>query len=230
MEQTDSELWSLFNLAENISRNYLSEALEGDSQGSEWKLIPHILEELEEGASIFLGNSLPVREFDRFAPASEKKFLVSCNRGVSGIDGNISTAAGISHGCSRPSLVFTGDVAMLHDLNGLYTLRHSDSPITIVIPNNDGGGVFPFLPTVTEHKNFEEFFVAPHGLKFRDGAKMFGLEYTSCSSAEEMKDSFRKIKASGSKAFIEVFTDRNQNVSEQKAISKEISAQILKTL
>lgn len=216
-----SELYELFSQAEQVVENVL-EGLDREALFSEWEMVAEIIDALPVENGLFLGNSLPVREFDRFAPCSDKKLFASCNRGVSGIDGNVSTAFGMTLGFQRPVTVCTGDVAMLHDLNGLIALKKSPVPLTIVIPNNDGGGVFPFLPTVTKSQYFEDFFVAPHGLQFEHAAKMFDIPYTRVSAREPFREAYRTALQSGVPSLIEVTVDRWQNHQEQKDLYEQV--------
>ncbi len=125
---------------------------------------------------LFLGNSMPVRDFNSCAESqSPHPIQILGNRGASGIDGNIATIAGISSGSGKPVTALLGDLTVLHDLNSLALLR--DDPVTLVVVNNDGGGIFRFLPLGIDPADRERFWETPHGMDFAHAAAQFGLEY-----------------------------------------------------
>ena len=124
---------------------------------------------------LVVASSMPVRDLDTYAAAGGAPVPVAANRGASGIDGTVATAAGFARGLERPVTLLIGDLALLHDLNSLAMLR--DVPVVVVVLNNDGGGIFSFLP-VAEHKEFfEPYFGTPQGVGFGPAAEMFGLDY-----------------------------------------------------
>jgi len=130
---------------------------------------------------VFLGNSMPIRDFDScVAAVSNDVVNVFANRGASGIDGNIATVAGLALGCASPLLAVMGDLAALHDLNSLPLLH--GLPVTLVIINNGGGGIFRFLPIDVEERLLE----TPHAWEFRGGAQQFGMEYHQVASLSEL--------------------------------------------
>lgn len=133
----------------------------------------------KQGA-VFLGNSLPIREANLYASFQVPVFA---NRGVSGIDGSIATAAGIAAGTKKPVLAWIGDQAALYDLNSLALLTRY--PITLVIVNNRGGGIFSHLPVATS-PHLNRLFTAEHSWDFEQAAKMFSLPYVKVS--EEFSD------------------------------------------
>ena len=216
-----SALLDLFERAERCARRVLAAARD-ETKNAEWQLVQALCDEIPEGCGLFLGNSLPVREMDRFAPRSAKRLRVTANRGTSGVDGNIACAAGFAAGLVRPATVFIGDVAALHDLNSLALLKKSRFPVTLVIPNNDGGGIFSFLPTITGAPCFQNFFTAPHGMTFEGAAAMYGLPYFSAASTATFRDVYRRALRLGQSSIVEVSTDRDRNVEEQRGLSSRI--------
>jgi 2-succinyl-5-enolpyruvyl-6-hydroxy-3-cyclohexene-1-carboxylate synthase len=161
--------------------------------------------------ALVVASSMPIRDLDAFAAADGAGVPVAANRGASGIDGTVGTAAGYAHGLGLPVTLLIGDLALLHDLNSLAMLR--GLPVTVVVLNNDGGGIFSFLP-VSEHKPFfEPFFGTPQGVGFESAAKMFGLDYTRPTSAEEFLTAYRAARSAESPSLIEVETDRDENVA-----------------
>ena len=170
---------------------------------------PTILRALADVAAetnwpVFLGNSMPIRDFDScVAAVSNDVVNVFANRGASGIDGNIATVAGLALGCASPLLAVMGDLAALHDLNSLPLLQ--GLPVTLVIINNGGGGIFRFLPIDVEERLME----TPHAWEFRGAAQQFGMEYHQVASLSEL----RRLLAERHVAprIVECRTDRAEN-------------------
>ena len=135
---------------------------------------------LPDGGRLFVGNSLPVRHVDQFAPPCRKRVEVYGNRGASGIDGIVSSALGAAAADrARPMLLIVGDVSFYHDMNGLLAVdRHCLGNVTILLLNNGGGGVFRRLPIAENNARFEELFLTPSGLDFAPAAAMYGLDYS----------------------------------------------------
>ena len=138
-----------------------------------------VVDSLPANSSLFLGNSLPVRHVDQFARPARKQIHIYGNRGASGIDGVVSSALGAAAADrSPPMLLLIGDVSFYHDMNGLLAVRkHGLDNVTIVLLNNNGGGVFRRLPIAKEHAQFEELFLTPSGLDFAPAAAMYGLDF-----------------------------------------------------
>ena len=162
------------------------------------------------GAGLVLAASMPVRDADAFAALGESAPLVASNRGASGIDGTVATAAGFARGLGAPVTLLIGDLALLHDLNALALLRDGP-PVTVVAVNNDGGGIFHFLP-IAEHAGvFEPYFGTPHGLGFGHAARMFGLAYHRPETLADLDAALEEARSSGRSALIEVRTERVAN-------------------
>jgi 2-succinyl-5-enolpyruvyl-6-hydroxy-3-cyclohexene-1-carboxylate synthase len=159
---------------------------------------------------IVVASSMPVRDLDTYAAIDGAPVPVAANRGASGIDGTVATAAGFARGLGRPVTLLIGDLALLHDLNSLAMLR--DVPVVVVVLNNDGGGIFSFLPVAKHKEFFEPYFGTPQGVGFGPAAEMFGLAYERPETAEEFVESYREVCARDSSALIEVRTDREENV------------------
>ncbi len=163
------------------------------------------------GAGLVLAASMPVRDADAFSRPDGPAPLVASNRGASGIDGTVATAAGFARGLGAPVTLLTGDLALLHDLNSLALLREGP-PVTVVALNNDGGGIFHFLP-VAEHgvtnrdEVFEPYFGTPHGLGFEHAARMFGLPFHQPETAGACEAALAEPGAK----LIEVRTERTAN-------------------
>lgn len=182
-----------------------------------------ISERIPKGTGLFLANSLPIREMDVFAVEDKNPVTIGANRGASGIDGNIATAAGFSAGLKQPATLLIGDLAMLHDLNSLSLLKNSAHPLVIVVFNNNGGGIFNFLPVAQFDHLFEKFFAVPHDWNFYYAAEMFNLNYVRPTDPEEFRLAYPLALKLKKSTIIEITTDRQANVELHVKIREEIS-------
>jgi 2-succinyl-5-enolpyruvyl-6-hydroxy-3-cyclohexene-1-carboxylate synthase len=186
-----------------------------------------VLTMLPNRASLFIANSLPVRHLDQFGLASTKQIRVFCNRGTSGIDGNVSTALGAGAFTPGKLTVFLGgDLAFYHDMNGLLALKRCGLRAIFVVINNDGGGIFHRLPIADFDPPFTELFQTPHGLHFAGAAQLYGLEYVRVEDGAGLKAAFtaaleRWVK--GESSLIEVTTEPRHDLSRRKAVQGRIT-------
>ncbi len=141
---------------------------------NEPRIITELIKAIPQNSHIMISNSMPVRDFDYFAPIDYKKLVIHNNRGASGIDGIISTALGIAVENKNPVFLITGDLAFYHDLNGLLAAKKYNIPLTVILINNNGGGIFRMLPVSTIANNFVQFFQTPHDLDFSKFVKAYG--------------------------------------------------------
>lgn len=176
----------------------------------------HLSSWLKEDIPLFLGNSLPIRQANSFFVPLKKCGPIFCNRGLSGIDGNIATAAGIAKGLGKPLLAIIGDLTFLHDLTSLFQIKKLDLPITLIVMNNDGGGLFSFLPIAKHQDVFKPFFLTPHGLDLKQSAPLFNLSYTKVTSLKEIEPLLYSFNTQS--MIIEVLTDHNETLTVNKQI------------
>jgi 2-succinyl-5-enolpyruvyl-6-hydroxy-3-cyclohexene-1-carboxylate synthase len=177
------------------------------------------------GATIFAGNSMPIRDLDLYGQINLKQnSWVVANRGASGIDGNVATAAGHARATGEPVVALLGDLAVLHDLNSLALLRDLSAPVVLVVMNNDGGGIFSFLPIAKHPEHFERLFGTPHGIGFAQAATMFGLDY--CRPEANMDIASCTVEAIDNRrsCIIEVASNRAENVRQHQALDARIRA------
>ena len=180
--------------------------------------------------TLFAGNSLPVRHLDQFGRASHKRILAYANRGASGIDGNISAALGC--GAARPSqplVAIVGDITFYHDMNGLLAVRRCGVPVTIVLLNNNGGGIFQRLPIRKYEPHFSDYFITAHGLDFSHAARLYGLEYVRADCRDVFRQAFAEAVMERQSTIIEVVTDAQADLKRRQEIVAAVHAQ-LKTL
>ena len=181
-----------------------------------------IFQQIPRGSGLFLANSMPVREMDFYGDFKGHPVLVHGNRGASGIDGNIASAAGLSVALDKPVTALIGDLALLHDLNSLAMTKTLKHPLVIVVVNNDGGAIFSFLPIADSKDVFEKFFGTPHGLSFEGVAYMFGLSYAKTDSAKAFSQAYQDAFKRKNSMIIEVTTDRSDNLKIHKALQSKI--------
>lgn len=180
--------------------------------------IPLSLQALSPKTALFVGNSLPIRLLTGWGGA-EKFAAVGSNRGVSGIDGTVSSAAGFAEGLTLPTCCFLGDQALLHDLNSLPLLAKIGAPLLLLVSNNGGGGIFSHLP-VGASPELDPLFAAPHPYHFREVASGFGIAYAAPTSFEELQSLLQKFLQKGEPALIEVVSSRKKNYSLFQTVRK----------
>ena len=178
--------------------------------------------EIPEGHGLVAASSMPIRDLDAFAAVGGAGVPVAANRGASGIDGTVATAAGFARGSGRPVTLLIGDLALLHDLNSLAMLR--GLPVTVIVLNNDGGGIFSFLPVSGHESFFEPFFGTPQGVGFEPAAAMFGLRYESPETPQKLLSAYRTARSGDGPSLIEVKTDRDENVAVHRRLLEEVAA------
>ncbi len=172
-------------------------------------------------SALFLGNSLIVRLADMFSVIDQRE--VYSNRGASGIDGLVATAAGVQRAINKPMLMLMGDTSLLYDLNSLALVRETEHPIVIVVCNNDGGAIFDLLP-VPQIKR-EALYQMPHGMNFEFAAKQFGLHYACPETLTAYQMAVEEHLSSGMGALIiEVVTPPQQASQHIKQLTEQIHA------
>ncbi len=177
---------------------------------SDLKVFEVLLQKIPENSLLHLGNSTPVRYVQLFKPV--KKFAYFSNRGVSGIDGTVSTAAGAAFISNKPVTIITGDLAFLYDSNALMNRYLSDN-LRLIVINNSGGDIFRFIPGPDSTNALEEFFVANHNLSAKYIAKAFNVNYSSARNLPELETKLNELYKSNSSspAILEIFTQGETN-------------------
>jgi 2-succinyl-5-enolpyruvyl-6-hydroxy-3-cyclohexene-1-carboxylate synthase len=178
---------------------------------------------LRGGDLVFLASSMPIRDAESFLPASDRNVLFLSNRGANGIDGTVSSAVGASVASGRPAWVVLGDLALHHDSNGLALLRHAGAPVRIVCLNNDGGGIFEFLPQASQvsRQEFEAIFGTPLGIDLEKLAALHGLPFRRVGKLDELAG-----VASAGHELIEVPVKRSENVGVHDRINRAVSQRL----
>ena len=188
-----------------------------------------VAEALPDGATLVVGNSMAIRDVDAFLGAQPRALRIVGTRGASGIDGVVSTAAGAAAAGTGPVAVLVGDLSFLHDLGGLWPLRRHGLSLLVVLVNNDGGGIFHFLPQAElAAADFEDWFGTPHGLDFEGAITTFGGRLLRPEPGE-WDATLREAAATPGLTVVELRTDRARNVALHRDAWARVDAALRET-
>ncbi|MDP4106344.1 MAG: 2-succinyl-5-enolpyruvyl-6-hydroxy-3-cyclohexene-1-carboxylic-acid synthase [Bacillota bacterium] len=203
-------------------------AIRDTAELSESRLFYQMAEILPENANLFVGNSMPIRDLDSFFHNNRKSIRILANRGANGIDGTISTALGAASVSQQPSYLVLGDLTFFHDLNGLLAAKLYPIDITIIIINNNGGGIFSFLPQAEHPKHFELLFGTPLDLDFEHVVRMYNGKFTRVQDWDHFGAVMESSKTTHGLNVIEVVTKRDRNTEEHRKMWNLVSQEISK--
>ncbi|MEG4251207.1 2-succinyl-5-enolpyruvyl-6-hydroxy-3-cyclohexene-1-carboxylic-acid synthase [Microcoleus sp. Pol10D4] len=164
---------------------------------------------LPPGTPIFIANSMPVRDVEFFWKPNNLEIKPFFNRGANGIDGTLSTALGVAHR-NQSSIMLTGDLALLHDTNGFLIKNKFVGHLTIILINNNGGGIFEMLPVAKFDPPFEEFFATPQQINFAQLCATYGVQHEVIDDWEQFKEKLNLLPNSGIRV-LELQTDRRSD-------------------
>ena len=223
--RSETEWIGAWKRCEKNARTALDEELSRQTQLTEPLCAVTVSEAIAAGTNLVVSSSMPVRDLEWFAPPRDGVRVFS-NRGVNGIDGVVSTAVGVALSSKSPTALLIGDIAMLHDSNGLLNLIRRDAQLKIIVIDNDGGGIFSFLPQAQamEGDQFEQLFGTPHSVDFAALAKTHGIAFTWVATAEEL----RRELGNPATSMIGVRTDRGKNVDDHNALYSAVAAALSK--
>ena len=208
---------NIWRRLEQAGKKQLSLAID-EPHCFEGRTIRELQKKIPEDGQIFVANSMTIRDFDYFWFSGESKAVLYGNRGVNGIDGTISTALGLAVN-GRPTYLVTGDLSLFHDLNGLAVAKTHNLNLTIILHNNDGGGIFEYLPQ-RGTKHFDYLFSTSQGLDYSGAAKLYGCGYTKISSPDELSSVLAKIGQESGVHIIEIPTNREYSRELHKKYTK----------
>jgi len=176
---------------------------------------------LEPGALVWMASSMPVRDVEAFWPAGPTRTRFLANRGANGIDGTIASAAGAARATGAPTLVLTGELALLHDIGGLLAARRAGVALTVLCVDNGGGGIFDFLPVAgsADRAAYEAHVATPAGLDLETLSALAAMAYRPVNTDDEI----RAAVAAGP-GLIHVRTDRAANVGVHREIAERVAA------
>jgi len=183
---------------------------------------------LPDPGQVFIGSSMPIRAADSFWPLARPQQRFFANRGASGIDGLVSSGLGIATGRDpSPTVLLLGDLSLYHDMNGLWALQRHGIRATLVICDNNGGGVFNFLPQAEHQDVFEEIFATPLGLDLSQVARLYGLVYSPVSDRSGLEPAIADAIAAPTPTMVVVRFKREDSVSGHR-LCWEAAASALK--
>ena len=233
---TRDPMWQgLWSEAEDRTRRVL--AHQGSGELLEGEILSAVAAGLPQGANLMVASSMPIRDLDAFGFSGPEGFRVFGNRGASGIDGLVSTTLGIAVaseavplpgggtqglGLAVPTVGVLGDLAFLHDMNGLLTLGSVQPWVIFVVVNNDGGGIFHTLPIREHEPAFTRFFATPHGLDFRKAAEFHGLSYSQAGTLAEFRESFSRALTRRGPSILEVRTRREETHERRREVAAAV--------
>lgn len=201
------------------ARQRLAQVL--DDASLESQLPPLMAAHLPPQTPILIANSLAVRQTEWFWPVNDRRFRLFCNRGANGIDGTLSTALGIAQASDRPAVLVTGDLALLHDSNGFLLRSHLRGSLTILLVNNQGGGIFEYLPIAQWNPPFEDYFATPQTVEFAQLARLHQVAYHGCDRPESLIPLLHNLPPRGIQ-LIEIPSDRRAQAQWFRRIAPAI--------
>jgi 2-succinyl-5-enolpyruvyl-6-hydroxy-3-cyclohexene-1-carboxylate synthase len=221
VERGDRENAELWRRADDAAAAAVAAELGGDGPIAEPALHLALGAAHSDGDLVYTASSMPIRDQEAFLPSVETDALFLCNRGANGIDGLISAGIGAAAASGRPTTIVSGDLGLLHDVGGLAALRELPTPVRIVVIDNDGGGIFHFLPQAEAlaGEEFEALLGTPRGVGAAKAADLFDLPHRRLEAISELPDAL----AAGT-GLIEVGVDRETSVDEHRALAAAVSA------
>jgi 2-succinyl-5-enolpyruvyl-6-hydroxy-3-cyclohexene-1-carboxylate synthase len=208
--------------AERAAREAIESALADDGI-SEPALHLALGQAHRDGDLVYTASSMPIRDQEAFLPSTSADATFLCNRGANGIDGLISSGIGAAHASGRPTTIVTGDLGLLHDLGGLASLRDVSTPVRIVVIDNDGGGIFGFLPQAATlpGEDFEALLGTPRGVDVARAAELFDLQHRKLETLADLAEAL-----DAGTGLVTVKTDRAANVDLHRQVSAAVSQAI----
>ena len=172
-----------------------------------------------EGALVYTASSMPIRDQEAFLPSVPREIRFLCNRGANGIDGIVSSAAGAAAASGRPTYVVTGDLGLAYDMAGLAAARDLQAPFRVIVLNNNGGGIFHFLPQADQldPEEFEALLGTPSDLDIAKIASLFDFDHQRVASLTDLPPAL-----AADRVIVEVPTDRARNVELHKSSPKPL--------
>jgi 2-succinyl-5-enolpyruvyl-6-hydroxy-3-cyclohexene-1-carboxylate synthase len=219
-----SDYYVMNNIAEQLKNQFIKKI----KFPFEARIVTELIESLPDKSNLMISNSLPIRDTDFFATSSSKQLNIFANRGASGIDGINSTALGIAKASKEKSYLLIGDLAFYHDLNGLHNAIKFNIPLTVILINNGGGGIFESLP-ISEYKDqFRENFFTPLNIDFKKLVEAYGGDYHKIKSWKNLKE--RVILSSRNKKLtvLEIQTDAKESKLLRQKYWNAVSIRIVK--
>lgn len=201
---------------EASTRNKIDAQLEAMEELFEGKAAWLLSQHAPIGASVFLANSMSVRYSEYFWKPGNRAISIHCNRGANGIDGTLSTAMGVAHG-GRPAILLTGDLAFLHDSNGLLAQDQLRGSLTVIVMQNEGSGIFEHLPVAAQTEVFESHFATPQSVDLGALCRAHGISHQGIQHWGTFEQAIADLPDSGLRV-LELKTDRKADVPTLRAL------------
>jgi 2-succinyl-5-enolpyruvyl-6-hydroxy-3-cyclohexene-1-carboxylate synthase len=213
------------------SHSHSSSRLETDPPWTEPELARRLVAALPGGTDLVVSSSMPIRDVEAFGAPRADPPRVFANRGANGIDGVVSTALGVAM-ASGPTVVLVGDLAFLHDVSALVGPTDQDTPLTVVVADNGGGGIFSFLPPATslDGTTFERLFGTPQSVDVGAVAGGFGWvveEVDRTSDVDVLAGALGRARERGGRTVVRVrLPDRSANVAVHDRVNAAVVAAV----
>ena len=221
LERPDSEWLSSWRRAEQVVREAIDAVLDADDVPSEPRTARDLAALLPGGAVLTVASSMPVRDLAMVMRPREGLRVLG-NRGASGIDGFVSTAMGVAAASEGPAFALAGDLSLLHDQNGLLPTPTGRPDLVLVVLNNDGGGIFSFLPQARFPRGYETLFGTPHGIDLEQLARVYGVGHRRLEHASALGDTVLGASAAGGIQLVHIRTDRQANVELHRRLTAAV--------
>ena len=210
--------------ADTVARQAIDELLGGIEEPFEGRVARDLVAALPDGATLLVGSSMPVRDVDAFAAPREGLRLLA-NRGASGIDGLVATALGAAAASGGPTVALLGDLAFLHDATSVLGAASQSAGAVLVVCDNNGGGIFSFLPQARlPAHSFESLFATPHGLDLAGLAAVAGLPVQRVTKASELVPALERALAGDCTEVLLVPSDRDANLARHREVTAAVTA------
>jgi 2-succinyl-5-enolpyruvyl-6-hydroxy-3-cyclohexene-1-carboxylate synthase len=210
--------------AEAVARRAIDELLDGIEEAFEGRVARDLVAGLPHGATLVVGSSMPVRDVDAFAAPRDGLRLLG-NRGASGVDGLVATTLGAAAAGGGPTAALLGDLAFVHDASSVLGAARRSPGAVLVVCDNDGGGIFSFLPQARlPAPYFESLFATPHGLDLAGLATAAGIPVQRVSKASELLPALDRALGSGRTEVLLVPSDRDVNLARHREVTAAVDA------
>jgi 2-succinyl-5-enolpyruvyl-6-hydroxy-3-cyclohexene-1-carboxylate synthase len=213
----DDEWVGGWRRADALARATIDELVDGWSEPFEGRVARDVVAAVPEGTSLVVASSMPVRDVESFAVAREGVSF-HANRGANGIDGFVSTVLGIAAGSGAPTVALVGDLCFLHDANGFLRASTRGLDAVFVVVDNDGGGIFSFLPQAELPDHFETLFGTPQAVDIAALAAMHGVPVAEVDTAAGVGPEVLSAVEAGGVRVVRVRTDRARNVTRHREV------------